>query len=60
LTDREKILQKITDANTELARATEYAVIVEKKGTCGEEGMLEDRLLETREGINQALNELQG
>lgn len=57
--DREKILEITADANKELARATEYAVTVNKKGLCGEEAFLEDHLVTARNRIDQALEELQ-
>ena len=56
--DRQKILEITSDANKELARATEYAVTVNKKGLCGEEQMLADHLVTARKRIDQALDEL--
>lgn len=56
--DREKILEITADANTELARATEYAATVNNKGRCGEELMLRDHLLTARQRIDHALEEL--
>lgn len=56
--DRQKILEITADANKEVSRATEYAVIVNKKGVCGEESFLADHLETARSRIDDALEEL--
>lgn len=55
---RDNLLILTAEANKELAKATEYAVTVGKKGLSGEEDLLEDHLVTAQEQIDQALEEI--
>jgi len=60
MTDRELLAEIIADANGEIAEANKLATTINNKGMCAEENQLIERLIVSRQRINQALEEMQG
>jgi len=60
MSDRQLLAEIVADANGEIAEANKLATKISKKGMCAEENQLIQRLIVSRQRINQALEEMEG